>query len=166
MVDKLLCTGSPPLTRKSLTRFPLTQFLAYVRVSGGISVSRGPLTQISCDRVFSKSQNAPKVGTLCTHNTFSKLYTIIFSINFVLRKTFKKRDTKVSHNHPKPFFHSQVQTSPTQPSPQPKIDFSYYKYVPRHICLLVLVLSRQKLGLFLENKVLQKSKFSKNVLLK
>ena len=32
----------PPLTRKSLTRFPLTRFLAYVRVSGGISVSRGP----------------------------------------------------------------------------------------------------------------------------
>ena len=31
-----------PLTRKSLTRFTLTRFLAYVRVSGGISVSRGP----------------------------------------------------------------------------------------------------------------------------
>ena len=31
----------PPLTRKSLTRFPLPRFLAYVRVSGGISVSRG-----------------------------------------------------------------------------------------------------------------------------
>ena len=35
-------TGGPPLTRKSLTRFPLPRFLAYVRVSGGISVSRGP----------------------------------------------------------------------------------------------------------------------------
>ena len=35
-------TGGPPLTRKSLTRFPLTRFLAYVRVSGGISVSKGP----------------------------------------------------------------------------------------------------------------------------
>ena len=35
-------TGGPPLTRKSLTRFPLTRFLAYVHVSGGISVSRGP----------------------------------------------------------------------------------------------------------------------------
>ena len=35
-------TGGPPLTRKSLTRFPLTRFLAYVRVSEGISVSRGP----------------------------------------------------------------------------------------------------------------------------
>ena len=50
-IRKLLChcilimhsdTGGPPLTRKSLTRFPLTRFLAYVRVSGGISVSRGP----------------------------------------------------------------------------------------------------------------------------
>ena len=35
-------TGGPPLTRKSLTRFPLPRILAYVRVSGGISVSRGP----------------------------------------------------------------------------------------------------------------------------
>ena len=35
-------TGGPPLTRKSLTQFPLTRFLAYVHVSGGISVSRGP----------------------------------------------------------------------------------------------------------------------------
>ena len=31
-------TRGPPLTRKSLTRFPLTRFLAYVRLSGGISV--------------------------------------------------------------------------------------------------------------------------------
>ena len=31
-----------PLTQKSLTRFPLTQFLAYVRVCGWISFSRGP----------------------------------------------------------------------------------------------------------------------------
>ena len=35
-------TGGPPLTRKSLTRFPLTRILAYVRASGGFSVSRGP----------------------------------------------------------------------------------------------------------------------------
>ena len=32
----------PPLTPKSLTRFPLPRFLAYVHVIGGISVSRGP----------------------------------------------------------------------------------------------------------------------------
>ena len=43
----LLCimlryTGGPPLTQKSLTRFPLPRFLAYVCVSGGISISRGP----------------------------------------------------------------------------------------------------------------------------
>ena len=37
-----LSTGGPPLTRKSLTQFPLPRFLAYVHVSGGISVSRGP----------------------------------------------------------------------------------------------------------------------------
>ena len=35
-------TGGPPLTRKSLIRFPLPRFLAYVRVSGGISASWGP----------------------------------------------------------------------------------------------------------------------------
>ena len=35
-------TGGPPLTWKSLTRFPLPWFLASVRVSGGVSVSRGP----------------------------------------------------------------------------------------------------------------------------
>ena len=34
-------TGGPPLTRKSLTRFPLPRFLAYVRASGGFSGSRG-----------------------------------------------------------------------------------------------------------------------------
>ena len=30
-------TGGPPLTRKSLARFPLTPFLAYVRARGGFS---------------------------------------------------------------------------------------------------------------------------------
>ena len=59
-------TGGPPLKRKLLTRFPLPRFLAYVRVSGGISVTRGPqysrvqLTQILCNTVFSKS--------LCTYH--------------------------------------------------------------------------------------------------
>ena len=33
----LAYTGGPPLTRKSLTRFPLPRFLAYVRASGGFS---------------------------------------------------------------------------------------------------------------------------------
>ena len=42
ILDNLQITGGPPLTQKSLTRFPVTRFLAYVRVSGGISVSRGP----------------------------------------------------------------------------------------------------------------------------
>ena len=72
MYRHFLITGGPPLTRKSLTRFPLTRFLAYLRVSGGISISGDhstvPLTQISCNTVFSKSQNARKVGTLCTVN--------------------------------------------------------------------------------------------------
>ena len=34
---KNLNTGGPPLTQKSLTRFPLPRFLAYVCVSGGFS---------------------------------------------------------------------------------------------------------------------------------
>ena len=42
IVNPIISTGGPPLTRKSLTWFPLTRFLAYVHVSGGISVSRGP----------------------------------------------------------------------------------------------------------------------------
>jgi len=38
----ILSTGGPPLTRKSLTRFPLPRFLAYVRVNGNFSASGGP----------------------------------------------------------------------------------------------------------------------------
>ena len=38
-VIKRETTGGPPFTPKSLTRFPLPRFLAYVRVSGGISAS-------------------------------------------------------------------------------------------------------------------------------
>ena len=34
-------TGGPPLTQKSQTLFPLTQFLAYVRASGNFRGSRG-----------------------------------------------------------------------------------------------------------------------------
>ena len=41
--------------------------------------------------------------------------------------------SKVAHNRPKTFF-SQVR--PGFPN-QPRIDFSYYKYVPRLICLLI-----------------------------
>ena len=48
-------------------------------------------------------------------------------------KTSKKRASKVAHNRPRPFF---SQSSPAH-SPQSRIDYSYYKYVPRHICLLI-----------------------------
>ena len=41
-IEKITLTGGPPLTRKSLTGFPLPWFFAYVPVIGGISVSRGP----------------------------------------------------------------------------------------------------------------------------
>ena len=61
-----LAVVCPPLTRKSLTRFPLPWFLAYV---GELALvgdhSAVPLTQISCNTVFFKSQNARKTGTLC-----------------------------------------------------------------------------------------------------
>ena len=51
-------------------------------------------------------------------------------------KTLKKTGLKFTHNRQKPFF---SQSSPAH-SPQPKIDFSYYEYVPRHICLLICVI--------------------------
>ena len=49
-------------------------WLMYVQV-GDFRVSRGistvPLTQISCNTVFFKSQNARKVGTLCRSQKYS-----------------------------------------------------------------------------------------------
>ena len=73
---KIVFTGGPPLTRKSLTRFPLTSFLAYVRVSGELALvgdhSTVPLTRVSCNTVFSKSQKTRKAGTLCSHKWFVK----------------------------------------------------------------------------------------------
>ena len=50
-------------------RFSLPQFSAYEGASGDFPVSKGPptvpLTQILCNAVFFKSQNANKAGTLC-----------------------------------------------------------------------------------------------------
>ena len=42
--------------------------------------------------------------------------------------------SKIAHNWPKPFF-------TVQPSPQPRIDFSYYRLVPTLICLLICAIS-------------------------
>ena len=53
---------------------------------------------------------------------------------FFAHENIKKRASKVAHHWPKLFFHS-----PAQPTAQWKIDFSYYKYVPRLICLLICV---------------------------
>ena len=75
---------------------------------------------------------------------FPKFFWLLFifiQCNFSVRtlQYFQKKcltdflPSKVAHNWPKPFF---SQSSP-QPSPQPRIDFSYYKYVPKHICLLI-----------------------------
>ena len=61
------------LWRFSLPRIPLSRFLAYVRASGwDFCIIRGPptvpLTRISRNMVFFKSQNPLKAGTLCTLN--------------------------------------------------------------------------------------------------
>ena len=39
MIVLVVYTGGPPLIQKSLTRFLLPQFLAYVHVSRGISIN-------------------------------------------------------------------------------------------------------------------------------
>ena len=56
-----------------------------------------------------------------------------FEINFLLIKTLKNGPQKLLIIDPNLFF---SQSSPAH-SPHPRIDFSYYKYVPRHICLLI-----------------------------
>jgi hypothetical protein len=53
-----------------------------------------------------------------------------FLINFLPMKTLKNRPQKLLIIGPNLFF-------TVQPSPQPKIDILYYKYVPRCICLLI-----------------------------
>ena len=51
-----------------LTGFPIAWFLASVHASGDFQacrrISKAPLTGISCNMVFSKSQNAHKAGDL------------------------------------------------------------------------------------------------------
>ena len=62
------------------------------------------------------------------YNIFKQKLNYLFTYG-----NLKKQASKVAHNWPKPFF---SQSSPAY-SPQPRIDFSYYKYVPRVICLLI-----------------------------
>ena len=62
------------------------------------------------------------------HNVFKKI-----SNNFFTHENLEKCASKVAHNRPKTFF---SQSSPGH-SQQPKIDFSYHKYVPRLICFLI-----------------------------
>jgi hypothetical protein len=54
---------------------------------------------------------------------------------FLPMKTLKNWPQKLLIIGPNLFFHSPAQ--PTAHNPQPRIDFLYYKYVPRHICLLI-----------------------------
>ena len=90
-------TGGPPLMRKSLTGFPLPRFLAYLRASVGFLRQQSHKHEFHETR-FSKSQNACKVGTLCTllapcilsesnlHNSNMKIKfnnTLAFSLSFL-----------------------------------------------------------------------------------
>jgi hypothetical protein len=52
---------------------------------------------------------------------------------FLAHENIKKRASKVAHNRPQTFFSQYWSGCPNQP----RIDFSYYKYGPRLICLLI-----------------------------
>ena len=66
---------------------------------------------------------------------FSKKINVFFA-----HENMKKLCSKVAHNRPQTFF-SQVR--PGCPN-QPRIDFSYYKNVPRLVCLLICGRNLQK----------------------
>ena len=55
---------------------------------------------------------------------------------FVAHENLKKRASKVAHNRPQTSFSQYWPGCPNQA----RIDFSYYKYVPRLICLLICLL--------------------------
>ena len=59
---------------------------------------------------------------------------------FFAHENIKKRASKVAHNWPRTFFSQVLPGCPNQP----RIDFSYYKYVQRFICLLICGLNPQK----------------------
>ena len=63
---------------------------------------------------------------------FSKKFEFIFA-----PENIKKRTSKVAHNQPQTFFSQYWPGCPNQP----RIDFSYYKYVPRLICLIICVVN-------------------------
>ena len=63
-------TESPPTYKKITNTVSTTTFFGLCTCKGGILALVGdhstvPLTWISCNTVFSKSQNARKAGTLC-----------------------------------------------------------------------------------------------------
>ena len=88
---------------------------------------------------------SPRKNTSRNFLTFLNLYSMqLFSAdatNFLksnsnllfLHENIKKRASKVAHNPLQTFF---PQVLPDCPK-QPRIDFSYYKYVPRLIYLLI-----------------------------
>ena len=91
------------IARKSLTRFPLPRFLAYVRASGDLTVSGGPQYSptytISCNTVFSKSQNArkdPLYFLIINYNMYLHITELIQSLDFK-----KKQQPIVMNNYTK-----------------------------------------------------------------
>ena len=76
------------------------------------------------------------LGLFEIHYYFPSFHTtFIKKLNFFDRENMKKPPSKVAHNRPKLCFHSPAQ--PTAQCAQPRIDFLYYKYNPRHICFLI-----------------------------
>ena len=58
--------GGPPLTQKSVLRFPLQWYVTVGDFRMGWGPPTVPPKRISCNTVYSESQNARKAGTLCS----------------------------------------------------------------------------------------------------
>ena len=83
------------------------------------------------NEVFPKLKKKKKITfILCNFSVRMLRYFQIFFIFFCLWK-HKKPPSKVAHNRPQSFFSQYWPGCPNQP----RIDLSYYKYVPRLICV-------------------------------
>ena len=88
-------TGGPPLTRKLLTRFPLPHFLAYARVSGGISASWGPqYSPTNTNLMFTNFANFWPPTYLCLH-------WLTFGLPPTYHYTCKCLHLKIFYSNPK-----------------------------------------------------------------
>ena len=98
--------GSPTYTKITNT-FLLQSFLAYVRASAAfLSVgdhSTVPLTRISCNTVFSKSQNARKAGTLCMLKSWLIIHFYAQTFHTLILPSWKKSWKEIQLSFIKPF---------------------------------------------------------------